>query len=82
LELLPQFLKSPNQERSHSAVASAHQPGDFGDGMTTEVVQLHGLALVRRQPGERLSQAEQLLVAHGLLAGRGLIGGEPGFEPG
>jgi hypothetical protein len=66
---------------SHGGLAPFHFSGHDGEAVTFEVMQLDGQALVFGQRGERFGQEHELLVPDGPLAGRRLVGGEPGLEP-
>ena len=57
------------QQAGDAGRAAAHVRGHLGQGHFLPVVQHDRLALRLGQGGQRVGQAEQLFVPHGLLAG-------------
>jgi hypothetical protein len=78
----PQALEAPPQEPGHRGLALAHCPADLLHRKPLQVLQVERPPLVLGQPGQSLGQADQLLVALGLLVRRQLAGHQPGLQPG
>ena len=80
--MLAEGLDPAPEEPGDRRVAPAEPGADLGHRAAVQVVQLDGLALVVGQGVEGLGQRQELLVADRLLAGRAVVVGEPGLEPG
>ena len=70
------------QKSGHGVRGSIESCGDLGQGAALPVVQDKGLALRLGEPGQGIGQMDGLLVPHGLLAGRRLLGGQPSSQAG
>ena len=68
------------QQAADGGVAAAELPGDRRHRLAFQVFELHGAALVLGQLGQCLGQAQQAFAGHGPLAGRRIVGREPGLQ--
>src|SRR5881398_3059558 len=80
LEKLAELPEGAKEQLGRGPLASAQATGDLGEGVTLEVMLLDGPALVVGQSAEGVGQTEQLLVALGLLTGRGALGRQPRLQ--
>ena len=74
------MLQAALEESAHGIRCPIESYGNLGQGAALPVVQEEGLALGVGDSSQRIGHVDGQLVPHGLLAGRRLLGDQPGPE--
>ena len=81
-EVFAELPEPALEQRGDGGRAPVEVPADLGQRPALAVLEQQRLALRLGQLGQGLHQQHRLLVPLGPLAGRRLLGGQPGVEPG